>query len=112
MTKKQEAINAMLMDTKEAITDYIEKYGDSVRWKRLYRCDAYWCKIGTTYILKSFQTIIAAFDVDSKECYDFLRYVYKYTATSNQHYWKFKKFVIEENSDVLTKDNYREWRYR
>ena len=41
------------------------------------------------YVLRSYRTIIAAIDVRTDTLYDFLRYVYGYTATSAQHIAKF-----------------------
>ena len=43
------------------------------------------------YILRSYNTIVAAIDVSNDTLYDFLRYVYGYTATSAQHISKFSK---------------------
>lgn len=43
---------------------------------------------GYTY-LKSYNTIVAAIGHDDNICYDFLRMVYGYTATSAQHISKF-----------------------
>ena len=41
------------------------------------------------YVLRSYNTIVAAIDVRTDTLYDFLRYVYGYTATSAQHIAKF-----------------------
>ena len=43
------------------------------------------------YVLRSYNTIVAAIDVSNDTLYDFLRYVYGYTATSAQHISKFDK---------------------
>ena len=43
------------------------------------------------YVLRSYRTIVAAIDVSNDTLYDFLRYVYVYTATSAQHISKFSK---------------------
>lgn len=43
------------------------------------------------YVLRSYRTIVAAIDVRTDTLYDFLRYVYGYTATSAQHIAKFDK---------------------
>ena len=41
------------------------------------------------YVLRSYNTIVAAIDVRTDALYDFLRYVYGYTSTSAQHISKF-----------------------
>lgn len=41
------------------------------------------------YVLRSYNTVVAAIDVRTDTLYDFLRYVYGYTATSAQHIAKF-----------------------
>ena len=43
------------------------------------------------YVLRSYNTIVAAIDVRTDTLYDFLRYVYGYTSTSAQHIAKFDK---------------------
>ena len=43
------------------------------------------------YVLRSYNTIVAAIDVSNDTLYDFLRYVYGYTATSAQHISKFNQ---------------------
>nr|DAR97722.1 MAG TPA: hypothetical protein [Caudoviricetes sp.] len=67
------------------------RYEDASEWKRLRSCSAYVCKLGRFYILKSYTTIVAAIDTENDICYDFLRKVYGYTATSSQHIIKFNK---------------------
>lgn len=59
-------------------------------WKRLRTCSAYVCKSNRFYILKSYRTIVAVIDTEDDICYDFLRKVYGYTATSAQHILKFQ----------------------
>lgn len=60
-------------------------------WKRLRTCSAYVCKLNRFYILRSYRTIVAAIDTEDYICYDFLRRVDGYTATSAQHISKFQK---------------------
>ena len=55
---------------------------------RLRSCSAEVLASNNYYLLKSYNTIVAAIDNDGV-CYDFLRYVYGYTATSAQHIAKF-----------------------
>ena len=56
--------------------------------RRLRTCHACVFASGNYYLLQSYSTIIAAIDEDGN-LYDFLRYVYGYTATSAQHIAKF-----------------------
>lgn len=67
-----------------------------LRWKRLHRCTADWCIIGDWAILRSYSTIVAAYNVENGVLFDFLRLVYGYTATSAQHIAKFRNFVREK----------------
>ena len=43
------------------------------------------------YVLRSYRTIVAIIDIKTDTLYDFLRYVYGYTATSAQHISKFNQ---------------------
>ena len=58
--------------------------------------------IGTHYYiyLQSYDTIVAFIDKETGFCFDILRYVYGYTATSAQHIAKFKK----DYSQYITKE--------
>ena len=73
--------------------------------KRLRNCQAtvyaYDTGKGLSYVLKSYSTIVAMV-WESGECYDFLRYVYGYTATSAQHISKFFKDYAPANAERLT----------
>lgn len=55
---------------------------------RLRSCNAEILASDKYYLLRSYNTIVAAIDADGY-CYDFLRLVYGYTATSAQHISKF-----------------------
>ena len=72
---------------------------------RLRTCNAmvyaYENEKGRVYILKSYNTIVAAI-MPNGVCYDFLRYVYGYTATSAQHISKFFKDSAPANAERLT----------
>lgn len=57
---------------------------------RLRYCNACVFATGNYYLLKSYDTIIAAIDADGN-IYDFLRYAYGYTSTSAQHIAKFRR---------------------
>lgn len=73
--------------------------------KRLRNCQAtvyaYDNEKGRLYILKSYDTIVAAIGASGR-CYDFLRYIYGYTATSAKHISKFFKDYAPENAERLT----------
>lgn len=56
--------------------------------KKLRSCSADVWATDSYYVLMSYATIIAVIDADGT-CYDFLRLVYGYTATSAQHIAKF-----------------------
>lgn len=59
------------------------------KYKRLRRCTAWVFETENFYLLKSYDTIIAAIDKRSNVCVDVLRDVYGYTSTSAQHIAKF-----------------------
>ena len=63
----------------------------SYAWQPLRSCSADVARIGTLYVLRSYSTIVAVIDIETDTCYDFLRYVYGYTATSAQHITKFSR---------------------
>lgn len=79
----------------EAMVVYkAEHYGKP--WARLYTCSADYCRLGKFIYLRSYSTVVAIIDTELNECYDVLRMVYGYTATSAQHIAKFyNKFSRE-----------------
>lgn len=60
------------------------------------------------YVLRSYNTIVAAIDVRTDTLYDFLRYVYKYTSTSAQHIAKFDKDYGSGKWGCANRVTYRE----
>lgn len=64
-------------------------------FKRLYSCSAYVAETDYFIVLKSYDTIIAVLEKTNGCIYDFLRYVYGYTAISAQHVSKFRRYCIE-----------------
>ena len=60
------------------------------------------------YVLRSYRTIVAAIDVRTNTLYDFLRYVYGYTATSAQHISKFDKDYGRGKWGCANRVTYRE----
>ena len=80
------------------INDYCEReipiveseLANIVSVKRLRTCRAYVYETDSYYILKSYATVVAFIRKYDCECFDVLRRVYGYTATSAQHIAKFK----------------------
>ena len=102
MTQKQ--INEACVIAAEVAKDYLAEW-EEVFSCRLRNCQAtvraYDTEKGRVYILKSYSTIVAAIGASGR-CYDFLRYVYGYTATSAQHISKFFKDYAPANAERLT----------
>lgn len=88
--KKQEqlAINEKVLEMVYR-TENDVKIATDIKWYRLRSCQAYVADIGNISVLRSYGTIIAVIDHTTDTLYDFLRYVYGYTATSAQHIAKF-----------------------
>ena len=91
---EQAAINAQVL----AILTDINRFCVTGDFKRLRSCSAEVAPVMDAetgelmyYVLRSYQTIVAAIDVSNDTLYDFLRYVYGYTATSAQHISKFSQ---------------------
>lgn len=59
--------------------------------KRLCSCSAWVWETSNFYVLQSYNTFIACIDKNTDICYDALRVVYGYTATSAKHISKFRK---------------------
>ena len=57
---------------------------------RLDYCSAHVYETANYYVLQSYNTIVACINKIDDTCYDFLRLVYGYTATSAKHISKFK----------------------
>ena len=62
-----------------------------VSFNRLNYCNAYVLDTANYLVLRSYQTDIAIIDKRTGVMYDFLRFVYGYTATSAQHIAKFER---------------------
>lgn len=91
---EQAAINAQVL----AILTDINRFCVTGDFKRLRSCSAEVAPVMDAetgklmyYVLRSYQTIVAAIDVSNDTLYDFLRYVYGYTATSAKHISKFSQ---------------------
>lgn len=80
-------------------------------WYRLYHCRAEWAQVGDWMLLRSYSTIVAAYNTETDEFFDFLLLVYGYSATSAQHIAKFREFSRSVTGNRLTRgydsSNYR-----
>lgn len=76
--------------------------------KRLRSCSAVVMEFPEYYALQSYNTIIAIIDRRTDTLYDFLRYVYGYTATSAQHISKFEDDYSAGKWSCAARYTYRE----
>ena len=66
-----------------------EAHKDVYNVDRLRTCLAWVYETANYWILRSYNTVVAVTSKDTGVCYDVLRRVYGYTATSAQHITKF-----------------------
>lgn len=88
--EEQRAINEKVL----SIIDGFNKHSELTTLRngeRLRTCSARVFETDRFYVLQSYNTIIALIDKETDTLYDFLRYVFGYTATSAQHINKFEK---------------------
>ena len=92
---EQLAINEQVV---ALVNDFNRTNNYTGRFKRLRSCSAEVAPVIDAetgellyYVLRSYNPVVAAIDVRTDTLYDFLRYVYGYTATSAQHIAKFDK---------------------
>lgn len=92
---EQLAINEQVVSL---VNDFNRTNNYVLNWRRLRFCSAEVAPVMDAetgellyYVLRSYNTVVAAIDVRTDTLYDFLRYVYGYTATSAQHISKFDK---------------------
>lgn len=86
---EQMKINNEVMVGLEDMNEDIRKYGFSIS-RRLRTCNARVLETPNYYVLVSYNTTVACIDKRTDTLYDFLRFMYGYTATSAQHISKFK----------------------
>lgn len=80
------------------INDYCEReipivsaeLGKVLSVRRLHKCKAYVYETDSYYVLKSYAVFVAFIRKSDCECFDILRNVYGYSASSAQHIVKFK----------------------
>lgn len=98
----QIAINDRIRDNyKKAMNEYNVEH---TMYKRLRSCQADVCETENYYVLRSYDTIVAVISMEYGICYDVLRLVYCYTATSAQH---IAKFCSDFGSGINNKYTYR-----
>lgn len=101
MTKQEQLyVNNIVERAREAALK--DAMANIISSKNLRKCNAIVEETKSWYILRSYNTLVAVIDKSSGICYDFLRLVYGYTATSSMHINKFKH-------DYTTVDTYT-WR--
>lgn len=89
MTRREQII--MNDYCEREISEYEADLGKILSLRRLHKCQAYVYETERYYILKSFATVVAFIRKSDGECFDILRIVYGYSATSAQHIAKFKR---------------------
>lgn len=91
---EQIEINTYVKNIVNDINAIMRTNESPIKWQRLYNCSAHYTILkGGWFVLRSYSTIVAAYNVYNDELFDFLRLVYGYTATSAQHIAKFRKFL-------------------
>ena len=86
----QMGINDVVLKAIDAVNAEIDDTGKTFV-SRLRSCNARVYETDNWYILESYSTLIACIEKSTDTGFDFLRYVYGYTATSAQHINKFFK---------------------
>ena len=86
--KRNEAVEAFYNAHKYDLDRYASLYFMQGNCERLNNCNAWVCMVDNLLVLRSYHTIVAVIDEDGT-LYDFLRYVYGYTATSAKQISKF-----------------------
>lgn len=88
MTRREQLITNDYCERE--ITKVSVELGKVLSLRRLRTCNAYVYETPSYYLLKSYATFVAFIRKSDGECFDILRNVYGYTATSAQHITKFK----------------------
>ena len=94
---EQLEINKYVENTINDISAILRTSDGTFKWKQLYHCSADFGYVNSDWIiLKSYSTIVAAYNIYTGELFDFLRLVYGYTSTSAQHIAKFRNYCRDE----------------
>lgn len=89
MNEKQRQENLVVEKKRVQIEKNSGKWWYEAGIEQLNHCQATVFDCERYILLRSYQTIVAAIDKSTGICYDWLRLVYGYTATSAQHISKF-----------------------
>ena len=101
----QQEINANVESFIDRLNSSSEEWNSI---KQLRSCSAKVYTSDSFYVLQSYGTMVAAIDRDTGIAYDFLRKVYRYTATSAQH---ISKFFHDYSSKNYYPETIYTWRY-
>ena len=94
---EQIEINTYVEETMDDIRYFLGATEKPIKWKQLYRCSADTCIVkGGWILLRSYSTIVAAYNIHNNELFDFLRLIYGYTSTAAQHIAKFRNYCRYE----------------
>ena len=88
----QVEINTYIENIVNDINSLMRTSDTPIMWVQLYHCTAETGAVRDWVLLRSYSTIVAAYNFETDELFDFLRLVYGYTATSAQHIAKFHNF--------------------
>lgn len=95
MTEKQRQENLVVAKKRMQTLKNSGNWWYESRVEQLNHCQATVYETQRYILLRSYQTIVAGIDKETETCYDWLRLVYGYTATSAQHIRKFmRKFGV------------------
>ena len=106
MTKNEQVIINQLVTNEKARAEL--ELVNFCNATRLRTCQAYVYETNNYYWLKSYGTFVAFIEKTTDTCYDILRMVYGYTATSAQHIAKFRQDYGQDKFGVHQSYTYRE----
>ena len=89
MTEKQRQRNLIVEKKRMEILKNSDHWWHKAKIEQLNHCQATVFDSENYLLLRSYQTVVAGIDKKTGNCYDWLRLVYGYTATSAQHIRKF-----------------------
>lgn len=111
MSKELQVIeNVKVLDNFNKALDDLQDYActHDVPLVRLRTSSAYVLETDNYYLLRSYDTIVAVIDKSTNICYDALRHVYGYTATSAKHINKFITDYTGNYPSLATRYTFRD----
>lgn len=105
MTKNEQAIINQLISNEKSRAEI--EIGNYYNVARLRSSQAFVYETSHYYWLKSYGTFVAFIDKTTDTCYDILRLVYGYTATSAHHIAKFRSDYGQDKFDTHQSYTYR-----